>query len=448
MNKSTRIDRSVGKQERGSALVMAVFVLALLTAMGGALLFLSQTEIKMSEASVNPKKAFYYAEAGLEHARQALWLNAGAGPFAPFLVLATGGDPLDPIGFDPDNIAAVYDSNGNVTGFSGYDNDTPLVGIQNLDDGWYAAFMTNDLGEGRTNQLDSDDRVILAGVGAGPDGSFEVIEAVISIESALPSMPPATIFMLGPTPAFASGTSSVKNYIGDDCGVAGGDYFPVVGTIGSAAELAAEAGIDGNPTYTSDGPQPAPEDTFSDLTGSPVDSMNDPTFSLDPEWQSCEALHDMVESLRAIATVTCPDRSSYGSCAGSTPNTMSRIIFADGDFDVGPGGPKNGTLIVTGTMILRGQTEWEGLLLAVGEGVVRYNGAGNGHTLGGIVVADVAGPDGIYGNADDCTGPDDGFGVATYDERGGGNSGTVFCSTILQAADPVLPYDILEFRQH
>ena len=172
-----------GKAERGSALVMAVFVLALLTAMGGALLFLSQTEIKMSEASVNPKKAFYYAEAGLEHARQALWLNAGAGPFAPFLVLATGGDPLDPIGFDPDNIAAVYDSNGNVTGFSGYDNDTPLVGIQNLDDGWYAAFMTNDLGEGRTNQRDSDDRVILAGAhvtGFAVDGGDVLVDALVT----------------------------------------------------------------------------------------------------------------------------------------------------------------------------------------------------------------------------------------------------------------------------
>jgi hypothetical protein len=363
-------------------------------------------------------------------------------------VLATGGDPLDPIGFDPDTVAPVYDSNGNVTGFSGYDNDTPLVGIQALDDGWYAAFMTNDLGEGRANQVDSDDRVILAGVGAGPDGSFEVVEAVINIDIALPSVPPATIFMLGPTPAFAGGTSKVKNYIGDDCGVSGADYFPVVGTIGSAAELAAEAGINPNPTFTSDGPQPNPEDTFADLTSSPVDSMRDSTFALDPEWQSCQGMHDMVENLRTIATIVCPDGSSYGGCAGSTANVMSRVIFADGDFDVGPGGPKNGTLIVTGTMVLRGNTEWEGLLLAVGEGVVRYNGAGNGHTLGGIVVADIAGPDGIYGTGDDCTGPDNGFGVSTYDERGGGNSGTTYCSTILQAATPVLPYDILEFRQH
>lgn len=444
---NTRNRRSEDEVERGSALVMAVFVLALLTAMGAALLFLSQNEVKMGEASVRPKKAFYYAEAGLEHARQQLWLANGADPFADNLLFQTG-DPTTDIAYDPGTVAPVYDSNGNVTGFTGYDDDIPLVGLQTLDDGWYAAFMTNDLGEGRTNKVDTDDRIILSGVGVGPDGSFEVVEAVINIDLVLPSMPPAAIFMLGPTPDFNSGNSKVKTYSGDDCGVLGSDYYPVVGTIGSAAELSAEAGADGNPTWSSNGAQPAPEDTFADLTSPTPDSMSDPTFTLDPEWQSCQAMHDMVESLRGSATVVCPNNSDYSSCASSTANVASRIIFGDGNFDVGPGGPKNGVLIVTGELVIRGSSEWSGLILAVGEGSLRFSGAGNGYTIGSMIIADIAGPDGIYGNGDDCTGGDNGFGVAVYDERGGGNSGSTYCSTVLNASVPAEPYDILEFRQH
>ena len=65
----------------------------------------------------------------------------------------------------------------------------------------------------------------------------------------------------------------------------------------------------------------------------------------------------------------------------------------------------------------------------------------------GAVVADIAGPDGIYGTGDDCTGGQNGFGDSIYDENGGGNSGTGYCSTVVQASNHAKPYEILEFRQ-
>ena len=51
--------------ERGSALVMAIFVLVLLTGMGATLLFVSENAVKMSQVDVRSKKVFYFAEAGL-----------------------------------------------------------------------------------------------------------------------------------------------------------------------------------------------------------------------------------------------------------------------------------------------------------------------------------------------------------------------------------------------
>ena len=76
------------------------------------------------------------------------------------------------------------------------------------------------------------------------------------------------------------------------------------------------------------------------------------------------------------------------------------------------------------------------------------NGSGNGVMIGAVIVADIAGPDGVYGTSDDCTGGDGGYDVAVYNQNGGGNSGSVYCSTVLNLSEQAEPYEILQFRQH
>ena len=46
-----------------------------------------------------------------------------------------------------------------------------------------------------------------------------------------------------------------------------------------------------------------------------------------------------------------------------------------------------GLLIVTGELITSGQTDFEGLILVLGDGTFNRNGNGNGHIDGGIIVA-------------------------------------------------------------
>ena len=87
------------------------------------------------------------------------------------------------------------------------------------------------------------------------------------------------------------------------------------------------------------------------------------------------------------------------------------------------------------------------MILALGEGRFERNGGGNGDISGAIMVADIAGPDDLYGTADDCTGGDNGFDSAEYENNGGGNADTGFCSTDIIAARPNPPYDIVAFRQ-
>src|SRR5882672_3248336 len=198
-------------KERGSALIMAIFILVLLTGMGAALLFVSENEVKMSQVDVRSKQVFYFAEAGLEDARETLRINnLNATPAANKLTLSddlvTAAGANGVINFDAANLKAVYDSSGNVTGFTGYGDDVPLKATTTLGNGKYAAFLTNDPLEpspGKANTTDSNNRVMLTAVGTGTGTSLEVVQAIIK-RYTLPQLP-ATITIVGPSASFDGG---------------------------------------------------------------------------------------------------------------------------------------------------------------------------------------------------------------------------------------------------
>ncbi len=160
--------------------------------------------------------------------------------------------------------------------------------------------------------------------------------------------------------------------------------------------------------------------------------------------------------MRQIADVVCPngyklkpvdkvDPTDVNVCP--IPNARpDQIVFCDGDCAIGPY-TFAGMLEVTGTAVLDGATTWAGLVWIVGEGSIVVSGAGNGKLLGGVIVADIAGADDIYGTSDDCSGGTKGFDQASFIEKGGGNSGTVYCSVAIQATTPVAPYKVREFLQ-
>ncbi len=453
--------------ERGSALVMAVFVLVLLAGMGVSLLSLSQIEVKMSQTSLNVKKAFYLAEAGQEDGRATLFEINGAEDFSDDLADGVGGGAAGPngvINFDIANLLVNRDTSGNVTGLAGYGDDIPLRALTSFGDGWYAAFLTNDPVDGLANTVDSNDLVMLTGVGMGPNRSIEVVHAIIDRDALLPPPPPAAITLLGPTPHFESGTSNKSLYSGDDCGVPGGIIAPVLGTIGAEAEESAEDGIyktekteakekDATEKVSS-GPEMisgsnAYYDSFADITDSSHPMVVDSGLgTIDPEWTECELLHDMVEDLRAQADWTCSAEKS--GCDIPTGMAPDSIFFLSGqDVSLNDTDTGRGILVVTGELSLSGRIGWEGKLMIIGRGSILRSGAGNGNISGGVVVADIAGPDDVYGTYDDCTGgPDnDGFDIGSYVVTGGGNGNIEFCSATLATADPPQPYDIIAFRQ-
>lgn len=443
----TRVSRSGlarrgRRDERGSAMVLAIFVLFLLAGMGVSLLFLSQTENRMSQADRRSKVAFFLAESGLEDARTTLFNTNRNEPFTDDLEVASG--PNNAIDFDVGNLQATYDLDGNVTGFSGFGDDVALRPLTAAQGGWYAAFLTNDPIDGTTNTTDSNDRVLITAIGADSERSVEVVQAVVELRSVMPTVPPSTITLLGPQPGFESGTSNAKLYVGEDCDGSGipGLSVPTVGAIGPAAEAEVEDGMNKPATFSS-GPLTG-ADTVSDLT-----DPSDPAVAasgmgtIDSQWTDCDFLREMLDEARYSADLVC----TGGTCTLPSPDPR-QILYVEGDLTLAASDSNAGTLFVTGHLSMHGAADWNGLVFVVGEGRFTRFGAGNGHISGAVVLADIAGPDDAYGTGDDCTGGTDGFHEIFYDERGAGTGDNIYCSTDINNANPVRPYRVVDFLQH
>ena len=422
-------------------MVMALFVLFLLASTGTALLFLSGTEQQMSQANLREKHVFYLAEAAVEAGRTAFFEANGLDGFSDDLKAAAGPGVNEDIDIDPDAIQPIFNGQGELIGVTGVGNDVPLVARQVFERGWVAAFLMNDPLDGRTNQTDTNDRVMIVGIAAGVDRSFEVVEAIIERRPPIPLVPPSTITLLGKPPTFSSATSKVKDYIGEDCGGSGqpGLYMPVIGVIGQGAEAEAEAGMEANPDFIS-GPY-TDEEVFADLTDEDEETIITGLGTIDPAWNDCETLQALVEDLRYRADIVCSGACTFPDYGDDT------LIFLDGDFNVLPGQSGRGILVCTGELTMSGKVSWNGMILVIGTGRYTLNGAGKGVISGGMMLADIAGPDEIYGTDDDCKTGADGLGKTYFNENGGGNAATQYCTADLNSTN-VRPYEVVEFLQH
>ena len=448
------------RNERGSALLMAVFVLAIVSLSGIGLLFLAKTEARTSYVGLRDKRAFYLAEAGQEDGRMTLFAINGNNDFTDDLVGYAGANgQFDAI--DATAIQPVFDDSGALTGVTGVGDDLPVRGVTAFSGGYYMAYVTNDPADGVASTNDTNDLVLFTGVGAGPEGEFEVVQAIVERWEVIPQLPPATVTLLGPSPVFESGTSEPHVYTGNDCGgrtsgpgikkgkkadPAGppvgieGLNVPVVATIGPEAEVAAEAGMQPNPDFISG--DWSDLDTFADLTDPTEPTLIDSGFpGVNPTWTDCEAMHVFVEELRSLATVICDDPDCE-----LPPTDISNLIFADGDLTVGPEGGA-GTLVVTGELRYNGSANWRGMIFVFGAGEFQRQGSGNGRISGAMMIADIAGADNIYGTEDDCEGGEDGFDSVNFDMSGGGIAETIYCTADILGSKPNPPYRLLSFRQ-
>jgi len=112
-------------------------------------------------------------------------------------------------------------------------------------------------------------------------------------------------------------------------------------------------------------------------------------------------------------------KPSSGSATTVEDSINSGLFtFVDGDCTLHSGA---GILVVTGTLTMRGNTDFRGIILVLGQGVLIRNGGGDGSILGGITIA-------AFGRtAGDFTAP-------TFHTNGGGNSTVQYASAPLNMA--------------
>ena len=111
------------------------------------------------------------------------------------------------------------------------------------------------------------------------------------------------------------------------------------------------------------------------------------------------------------------DASSGAKTVNDSVNSPM-FTFVDGDCTLTSG---SGLLVVTGTLTMRGNTNFTGVILVLGEGKVIRNGGGNGDIFGGITIA-------AFGRTSgDFTAP-------SFETNGGGNSTVQYDSRALANA--------------
>lgn len=91
------------------------------------------------------------------------------------------------------------------------------------------------------------------------------------------------------------------------------------------------------------------------------------------------------------------------------------FTFVDGDCTLQNG---SGFIVVTGTLTMRGNTNFNGVILVLGDGVLIRNGGGNGDILGGITIAKFGRTSGDFQSP-------------TFHTNGGGNSNVQYDSRSL-----------------
>ena len=159
---------------------------------------------------------------------------------------------------------------------------------------------------------------------------------------------------------------------------------------------------------------------------------NTPSF-LESVAKARQFLYGPEESMMQIAinqgryfTTQEAAKASAAGLGASNPDGV--LTFIDGDLTLPPGSPSGqGTLIVTGNLILDGNFNWNGVIMVLGTGNVLRNGGGTGNIFGAVFVANFA-----------KTGSDtDVFGAPTFNTNGGGTSNIQYSSFAVDMAKSV-----------
>lgn len=136
---------------------------------------------------------------------------------------------------------------------------------------------------------------------------------------------------------------------------------------------------------------------------------------------------------------------SYSNIVSALGGTWSNaadnpeVVYVNGNLDISASSG-SGVLVVTGNLTYSGNSSWNGIILVVGQGTTTFNvnGGGNGQFNGAIFVASTIDQNGNLLPT---------FGTADFNVNGGGGSGLFYNSCWIKAVQQPTTLHVLSFRE-
>jgi hypothetical protein len=493
------------REERGIALLIAIFVLLLISVVAIALIVSSGTESAMAGNYRTATGVYYAALAGLEEGRgRLLGKNAGAfnntapagfipSPFPMgqpvYIINPVGGEtvaPWDPASTYPDK---EYNQEFLASTGSSLPNPSPstasvstVAGVQGPLYKWVRinAISEKSLGlyvDGdttRDNQVLYYDSTVpkltkggtqqvleITSLAVLPNGSQKMLQYLVALVPAnLPSFPSGLNFPAALTIAGGSGngvtfgppTSNASYWVSgvDLTSVpycTAGPAVDAIGVFDDPDKATVSAAIPGPMQTKYDGkpnpPNPRPDVANVIANGSFPSTLQTPS-----------KLDSLAQAIIANADVIAPPGggNATGSdltpllWSSSNPNGMSSTnpltVVVNGDLDLN--GWRNtgyGLLLVTGNLNYDPHASWQGMVLVIGKGTVTGSKSGSGEFDGAVFVAKTRDSSGNL-----LSDPNLGKASVTFTSNMGGN-GIRYSSCWVKAAQPAGSFKILSFHE-
>ncbi|MBA2734449.1 MAG: pilus assembly PilX N-terminal domain-containing protein [Acidobacteria bacterium] len=373
--------------ERGAALIMTLLVATLLLSAGGALIFTAAMSGINASDSTTEMQAYYGAEAGLQTAINVVRGNVNSNPAGTKASFR--------------NIADNPTLSKWVT-YNGTAKDGTFVVKVNEAGSSFTAYNIRIIDPDVTPAAKEPSRLLIQVRGYGPRGAIKNKEMIINRFLYDPDVPAAITLVGAETGTsmvvgdFDIGDSSVKGYTGTD----------------SAGSTVLKATFG----FTQDADKTLADDFFTSSSKASDTTENTPrtkkfTSAELPGWlRTADKTRTFLSDVETIATdeerifTVSPAKDNFGTSANP------KLTFVKGDCEFS--GEGVGMLIVTGTLTLKGDFSYDGVILVLGTGSIVRNGGGGGDVLGGLIMASL--------NRADTGGKF--LAKPTFNTNGGGNS--------------------------
>jgi len=476
-------------RETGSALLIAIFALMLISVVGLALVVSSGTDSALAGNYRNSTGAYYAAVAGLEEARgRLLWKNPDfinktnaysslfAGQGIPsfgvtdvvYIINPAGGETVDPTNgtnpyadtqYGPEmgwplSSANVHTPIASVSPMAGLPGPlykwvriNPVtekgLGLDINSSGGTPNSFTPLYYNGNGLNLNSsgNEALEITAFVFMPDKSKKLLQYVVA-PSSLSMTFPAALTLAGNGVNYAGPTSTAFYIDGNDpttgrsCASPPASAVSAIGITNSADQTAVATGTTSNPgNYVGFTPPPPAPATPSIGTVTLPANLQKPS--------QVEAFIQMITQNSDVQINKAPAVATGADLPSGMSPTNPMTVVVNGDLDLNAWHNTGyGILLVTGSLNYDPDASWEGIVLVLGKGVVTGSRMGNGRFDGAFLVAQSRDP--IAGTV--LADPNLGAASVTFASNMGGNGIYYNTCTILQALAPT-SYRVLSFRE-